>query len=80
MKLMIKTMLIMLFSAQAWALDCGDDINTSTSLTENLHCTTGAYALRITSDDVLLKLNGHTISGIRSMTGIETTNKNNVKI
>lgn len=70
--------------AQAEALSCGDTITTSTTLTEDLDCSTGGSdGLYIDGDGITLDLGGHTITGAGGddgYEGIEVINNDNVTI
>ncbi len=68
------------YTQLAQALNCGDVITRNTTLTADLHCTTGFYALEIGRDHVTLDLNGHTLSGSDEVTGIAMHGRNNVRV
>lgn len=64
----------------AHALSCGDTISSDTTLTADLHCTTGWNALYMPVGGVTLRLNGHTISGGIGLEGLSVFSANNVRI
>ncbi len=69
-----------LLNASASALSCGDLIFSNVTLTTDLHCTTGFYALEVFADNVTVDLNGYTLSGTSSLGGIAINDHNNVTI
>ena len=59
--MLLTSGLLNFFVQPSQALSCGDVITRNTTLTADLHCTTGFYALEIGRDHVTLNLNGHTL-------------------
>jgi len=68
------------FSNIASALSCGDIITTNTTLTEDLYCSTGFYALEVRNHNITIDLNGHRISGTTDLQGIIVDGYDNVSI
>ncbi len=66
--------------SNASALSCGDSIASSIVMTHDLNCTTGYQALEIVADNVTIDMNGHKISGTRSLSGISVSNHYNITI
>jgi parallel beta-helix repeat protein len=64
----------------AHALSCGDTLSSDTTLTADLHCTTGWTALYMPVAGVTLRLNGHTLSGGIGLEGVSVSNATNVRI
>ncbi|MET0655723.1 MAG: NosD domain-containing protein [Pseudoxanthomonas sp.] len=64
----------------AHALACGDTVSSDTTLTADLHCTSGWNALYLPIDGVTLRLNGHTLSGDIALAGVSVSNARNVRI
>ena len=64
----------------AYALACGDTLSSDTTLTADLHCTTGWNALYMPVGGVTLRLNGHTISGGIGLEGVSVFTASNVRI
>ena len=77
---LITATVLWLLSTQAFAVSCGDVLISNTTLTADLHCTTGWYALEIGADGVTLDLNGHTLSGTADLAGVVVSGRNNVQI
>lgn len=69
-RLLLATLLI-LVSGTTHAVSCGETIEFPTVLTSDLHCTDGPYALRLARRGADIYLNGHVITGPRSMIGIQ---------
>ena len=65
---------------EAAAISCGDVITTSTTLTHDLYCNSGYYAVEIGADNITLDLNGHTLSGTTDLAGVVVYGKNKVRI
>lgn len=65
----LMSVALLLVAGGARALTCGDTVGSIGVLTEDLHCTTGSYALFM-PNSARLYLNGHTISGPPDMVGI----------
>lgn len=82
MKAFITLALAALFAwhPSAYALSCGDTISSDTTLTADLHCTTGWNALYLPVGGVTLRLNGHTISGGIGLEGLSVFSASNVRI
>lgn len=64
----------------SWALDCGDYITRSVTLTEDLNCDTGYFGLYVLASNVTIDLNGHTIRGSSDLQGIAVYERNKVTI
>lgn len=64
----------------AHAQSCGDTITHDITLTADLHCTTGWFALYVPTHGVTIDLNGHTISGDRGLVGIDINDAVSVRI
>ena len=64
----------------AHAQSCGDTVTHDITLTADLHCTTGWFALYVPSHGVTIDLNGHTISGDRGLVGISINDAVSVRI
>jgi parallel beta-helix repeat protein len=71
-------------AAMAAQPSCGDTLTTNTTLTANLDCSGyGGTALYMGANDVVLNLNGHTITGpagYDSQSGVDTDNYNRTTI
>lgn len=78
--LIILTILITIISKPTYAVSCGDFITTDTTLSADLHCNTGYYAIEIGANNVTLDLNGHTLSGTNDLAGVIVSGRKNVKI
>ena len=61
--------------AAAHAQSCGDTITHDVTLTADLHCTTGWFALYVPTHGVTVDLDGHTISGSRDLSGSASTTR-----
>lgn len=79
-KFYASIMITGIFSHFAIALSCGDIITSSITLTDDLHCTTGYYALEVRNDNVTINLNGHRIFGSDDLQGIIVSDMNKVRI
>jgi parallel beta-helix repeat protein len=84
---MFRILSTLLLAAVAWlppapahAQSCGDTITHDVTLTADLHCTTGWFALYVPSHGVTIDLNGHTISGDRDLVGISINDAVSVRI
>jgi parallel beta-helix repeat protein len=64
----------------ATALSCGDSIASNIVMTHDLNCTSGYQALEVVADNITIDMNGHKISGTRSLSGISVSNHYNVTI
>ena len=71
---------LLAWHSNAYALACGDTISSDTTLTADLHCTTGWNALYMPVGGITLRLNGHTISGGIGLEGLSVFSANNVRI
>ncbi len=76
----IITLLTLFITSYAQAVSCGDVITSNTTLTADLHCTTGYYALELRADDITLDLNGFRLSGTTDLAGVIVFGHNNVRI
>ncbi|MFC3192737.1 right-handed parallel beta-helix repeat-containing protein [Marinicella sediminis] len=77
---LITATFLWLLSFQAFAVSCGDVLTSNTTLTADLHCTTGWYALEIGADGVTLDLNGHSLSGTTDLAGVVVYGRSGVQI
>ncbi|MCB1561169.1 MAG: right-handed parallel beta-helix repeat-containing protein [Xanthomonadales bacterium] len=66
--------------AEAAALQCGDVIDQDVTLTADLHCASGESALTVTRSGIRIDLNGHTLSGVANMDGIDVIGARDVSI
>ncbi|HEY5970672.1 MAG TPA: NosD domain-containing protein [Pseudoxanthomonas sp.] len=66
--------------ATAHALACGDTITEDTTLTGDLSCTNGAYALYVATSGVTIDFDGYTVSGTETMDGIRVANASDVSL
>ena len=64
----------------AHAQSCGDTVTHDITLTADLHCTTGWFALYVPTHGVTVDLDGHTISGSRDLVGISINDAVSVRI
>ncbi len=64
----------------AWAVSCGDFIVSNVTLTSDLHCSTGFYALEVGANNVTVDLNGFILSGNSGLAGIIAVGRNNVTV
>src|SRR5690606_5441320 len=64
----------------ARAQSCGDTVTRDITLTADLHCNTGWVALYVPTSGITIDLNGHTLSGDRSLVGIDLHEASNVRI
>lgn len=71
---------LLAWHSNAHALACGDTITSDTTLTADLHCTTGWVALYMPVNGVTLRLNGHTLSGDIALEGLSVFDASNVRI
>ncbi len=78
--LVILTIFITIVSKPTYAVSCGDFITSDTTLSADLHCTTGYYAIEIGANNVTLDLNGHTLSGTNDLAGVIVSGRKNVKV
>lgn len=78
-RLLTGLALATLFS-HAHAVSCGDLLFSNTTLTSDLNCTSGYYALEIRNNNVTLDLNGYTLSGTSALAGVIVLGQNNVTI
>jgi parallel beta-helix repeat protein len=69
-----------LISRPTYAVSCGDFITSNTTLTADLHCTTGYFAIEIGANNVTLDLNGFTLSGTTDLAGVVVSGRDNVSI
>lgn len=66
--------------ADAFALACGDTITSDATLTADLSCTSGGYALYVATPGVTIDFNGYSLRGNASMDGIRVTNASDVSL
>ncbi len=78
--LSIIILLTLLITPYAQAVSCGDVLTSNTTLTADLHCDTGYYALELRADGITLDLNGFRLSGTTDLAGVIVTEHNNVRI
>jgi parallel beta-helix repeat protein len=62
------------------ALSCGDAVTSDTTLTEDLHCTSGYVALEVFASNVTIDLNGFTLSGTADVAGIRSSGYDSLTI
>ncbi len=73
-------LLLSTWQPQAFALSCGDTVSADITLTADMHCTTGWVALYAPTSGVTIRLNGHTLSGLPGLQGIQVLNATHVKV
>lgn len=66
--------------ADALALSCGDTITSDTTLTADLACTRGGYALYVATPGVTIDFDGYSVRGTASMDGIRIANASDVTL
>lgn len=66
--------------ANALALSCGDAITNDTTLTADLSCSSGGYALYVATSGVTIDFNGYSVRGSASMDGIRVANASDVTL
>lgn len=66
--------------ANALALSCGDTITRDTTLTADLSCNSGGYALYVPTSGVTIDFNGYSVHGRASMDGIRVANASDVTL
>lgn len=66
--------------ANAFALSCGDAITSDTTLTADLSCSSGGYALYVATSGVTIDFNGYSVRGSASMDGIRVANASDVTL
>lgn len=71
---------LLAWHSNAHALACGDTLTSDTTLTADLHCTTGWVALYVPTSGITLRLNGHTLSGDVALQGVSILSASNVRI
>jgi parallel beta-helix repeat protein len=84
---MMKSILALILSlaglcwhADALALSCGDTVTGNTTLTADLSCTSGGYALYVATPGVTIDFNGYSLRGSASMDGIRIANASDVTL
>ena len=84
---MMKSILALILSlaglcwhADALALSCGDTISSDTTLTADLSCTSGGYALYVATPGVTIDFNGYSVRGTASMDGIRIADASDVTL
>ncbi|HHL32004.1 MAG TPA: hypothetical protein ENJ41_05405 [Oceanospirillales bacterium] len=77
---LLNLLILLMLSAQAWSLSCGDSVSSNIVMTHDLNCTTGFHALEVTANNVTINMNGYRISGSSSLSGIDVFNHSNVTI
>lgn len=71
---MLRTTLglaLLFVAGSAHAVSCGDTVTSDITLTADLHCTTGYTAFYVPTPGVTIDLNGHTLSGIPALVGLQ---------
>jgi hypothetical protein len=83
----MKTILALVLSlaglcwhANALALSCGDTITSDTTLTADLSCSSGGYALYVATSGVTIDFDGYSVRGSASMDGIRVANASDVTL
>lgn len=66
--------------ADALALSCGDAITRDTTLTADLSCSGGGYALYVATSGVTIDFNGYSVRGNASMDGIRVADASDVTL
>lgn len=66
--------------ADALALSCGDTITGNTTLTADLSCSSGGYALYVATSGVTIDFDGYSVYGRASMDGIRVVNASDVTL
>lgn len=79
-KLLLTVFLYGLHASSLLAQSCGDFLTSNTTLSGDLNCTSGYYALEIGADNITLDLNGYTLSGTSSLAGVIVDSRSNVTI
>lgn len=77
---LLAALTLQLCSLIATAQSCGDVVVSHVTLTSDLHCTTGYYALDVQANGVTIDLNGHTLSGTTALAGITVVGYDGVTI
>lgn len=78
--LLLAALLLGLLATPAYSQSCGDLVFTDITLTSDMNCTSGFYALEVRADDITIDLNGHSISGFGITHGILVSGYDNVTI
>lgn len=82
-KLILAALILAAHTVSAHAapsVNCGDTLTRDTTLTSDLNCSSGWFALNIGVNGITLDLNGHTITGTDDLIGIEIYDKKNVTV
>lgn len=76
----LTVLITSLYLPQALAQSCGDLVFADITLSSDMNCTSGFYALEVRADNINIDLNGYTISGFGINSGIRVLGYDNVTI
>ncbi len=78
--LFLTVLMLGFYAPQALAQSCGDLVFTDITLSSDLNCNSGFYALEVRADNITIDLNGHSIYGKGVNSGIRVLGYDNVTI